>query len=88
MLKLAVVSSISKIDDETLSNGRRPSRTRIAEPDIDFVTLASMTEGYSASDLIDLVGSATQQAIIRSARSGDNHVRFLILHSVRTGIIS
>jgi SpoVK/Ycf46/Vps4 family AAA+-type ATPase len=39
--------------------------------ELDYVTLASMTEGYTAADLKDLVGSALQQAIIRCAQSED-----------------
>lgn len=35
---------------------------------LDYVTLASTTEGYSISDLRDLTHAATQQAIIRSTK--------------------
>lgn len=69
------------VDEESeLASRRRSSRSVPAkeaesgESALDFVTLGSMTEGYSAADLIDLVGSATQQAMIRSARSGDSQV--------------
>ncbi|WWC88849.1 uncharacterized protein L201_003764 [Kwoniella dendrophila CBS 6074] len=41
------------------------------EEDIDYVTLGGMTEGYSISDLVDLVGNATQQSIIRSVKSNE-----------------
>ncbi|KAI9631847.1 putative peroxisome biosynthesis protein PAS1 [Dioszegia hungarica] len=54
----------------SLADGRCSAES--GESALDFVTLGSMTEGYSAADLIDLVGSATQQAMIRSARSGDS----------------
>ncbi|KAK6908369.1 hypothetical protein I203_102370 [Kwoniella mangroviensis CBS 8507] len=41
------------------------------EDDVDYVTLGGMTEGYSISDLVDLVGNAVQQSIVRSIKSGD-----------------
>ncbi|OCF73124.1 peroxin-1 [Kwoniella mangroviensis CBS 8886] len=41
------------------------------EDDVDYVTLGGMTEGYSISDLVDLVGNAVQQGIVRSIKSGD-----------------
>jgi len=47
-----------------LANGDKPQ-------EMDYVTLASMTEGYTAADLKDLVGSALQQAIIRCAQSDE-----------------
>jgi peroxin-1 len=37
---------------------------------VDYVTLASKTEGYSISDLRDLVANTTQQAIIRQTGEG------------------
>lgn len=40
--------------------------------ELDYVTLASMTEGYTASDLKDLVGGALQQAVIRSTQSEES----------------
>jgi peroxin-1 len=68
---------MTKIQEGLESNSvRRNSRKSVSSADIDYVTLASMTEGYSISDLIDLVGSATQQAMIRSTKSGDGHVSF------------
>ncbi|KAK4686120.1 peroxin-1, partial [Tremellales sp. Uapishka_1] len=42
--------------------------------DLDFITLASMTEGYSASDLNDLVSGAKQQAVIRYTRAPDGEL--------------
>jgi peroxin-1 len=41
-----------------------------AEQPLNFVALATETEGYSATDLQDLVGRAVHQAVVRS--SGDN----------------
>ena len=52
---------------KVLVNGDTPQQ-------LDYVTLASMTEGYTAADLKDLVGSALQQAVIRCAQS-DEEVR-------------
>lgn len=43
----------------------------ISKSELDYVTLASVTEGYTASDLKDLVGGALQQAVIRSTQSGE-----------------
>lgn len=42
---------------------------------LDYVLLGSMTEGYSVSDLSDLVQGATQQAIIRCTKSEEIDVR-------------
>lgn len=78
MLRLAVSNSLVKIDAGSEPTFGRKTIVEAKKPDIDFVTLASMTEGYSASDLIDLVGSATQQAMMRSAQSGDDQVSCLI----------
>lgn len=44
---------------------------------LDYVSLASMTDGYTAADMKDLVSGATQQAIIRCAKSGENDVSFV-----------
>jgi peroxin-1 len=43
---------------------------KVTEPtsELDYVTLAGLTEGYSASDLNDFVTGANQQAMIRCAR--------------------
>ncbi|WVQ65961.1 uncharacterized protein L199_004139 [Kwoniella botswanensis] len=41
------------------------------EGNVDYITLGGMTEGYSISDLVDLVGNTTQQSIVRSIKSGD-----------------
>jgi hypothetical protein len=43
---------------------------------LDFVTLAGMSEGYSASDLSDLVSGASQQAMIRCSKTGDMSVSY------------
>jgi peroxin-1 len=48
----------------------------MSDHDIDFVTLASKTEGYSISDLGDLVNNASQQAIIRSTRENSGDVSY------------
>jgi peroxin-1 len=42
-----------------------------AEVELDYVTLASMTEGYTASDLKDLVGGALQQAVVRCTQANE-----------------
>lgn len=45
------------------------SRVVVSEhAELDYVTLATLTEGYSASDLNDFVTGANQQAMIRCAR--------------------
>lgn len=44
---------------------------------MDFVTLASKTEGYSISDLGDLVNNALQQSMIRSAKEELDDVSYL-----------
>lgn len=41
---------------------------------LDYVTLASTTEGYSIADLHDLVSAASQQSIIRSAKNAAPNV--------------
>jgi len=41
-----------------------------AESPLNFVALATETEGYSATDLQDLVARAVHEALVRS--SGDN----------------
>jgi peroxin-1 len=41
---------------------------------LDYVTLAQLTEGYSASDLNDFVTSALQQSMIRGAKEGNMDV--------------
>lgn len=38
--------------------------------ELDYVTLSTLTEGYSSSDLNDFVTGASQQAMIRCARDG------------------
>ncbi|EIW73576.1 hypothetical protein TREMEDRAFT_67430 [Tremella mesenterica DSM 1558] len=42
-----------------------PKAWGISHIGLDLITLTSMTEGYSTSDLVDLVSAATQQAMIR-----------------------
>ena len=41
---------------------------------LDFVTLASKTEGYSISDLGDLVNNTLQQSMIRTSRDDSDNV--------------
>jgi peroxin-1 len=48
----------------------------MSDNDIDFVTLASKTEGYSISDLGDLANNASQQAIIRSSKESPGDVSY------------
>lgn len=48
----------------TLVNG-----TRHEAGQLDYVTLGGMTEGYSVTDLQDLVSNALQQGIIRQSGS-------------------
>ena len=45
---------------------------------LDFVTLASKTEGYSISDLGDLVNNTLQQAMIRSSKDDMDSVSYQI----------
>ncbi|WVW84469.1 hypothetical protein I302_106503 [Kwoniella bestiolae CBS 10118] len=40
-----------------------------SEDVVDYITLGGLTEGYSISDLVDLVGNATQHSIIRSVKA-------------------
>ncbi len=47
------------------------SEARETSASLDFVTLGSMTEGYTAADLRDLVSSALQQAVIRSTQADE-----------------
>lgn len=56
---------------------------------LDYVLLGGMTEGYSISDLSDLVQGATQQAVIRCTKSGETDVcpsPFLFLSRIVVGI--
>lgn len=58
---------------ELLVQRQTPSSTAGGDrAELDYVTLASMTEGYTASDLKDLVGGALQQAVIRGAQSDED----------------
>jgi peroxin-1 len=41
---------------------------------LDYVTLASMTDGYMVTDMKDLVSGAMQQAIMRAAKTGTDSV--------------
>jgi hypothetical protein len=43
---------------------------------LDFVTLASKTEGYSISDLGDLVNNTLQQSMIRSSKDDIDSVSY------------
>jgi hypothetical protein len=43
---------------------------------LDFVTLASKTEGYSISDLGDLVNNTLQQLMIRSSKDDTEPVSY------------
>jgi hypothetical protein len=43
---------------------------------LDFVTLASKTEGYSISDLSDLVNNTLQQSMIRSSKDDTGSVSY------------
>jgi peroxin-1 len=45
---------------------------------VDYVTLASKTEGYSISDLGDLVNNTLQQCMIRSSKGDLDHVSCLL----------
>ena len=45
-----------------------------ASESLDFVTLASKTEGYSISDLGDLVNNTLQQSMIRTSRDDSDNV--------------
>lgn len=54
---------------------RRDERGEDTGDGLDYVLLGSMTEGYSISDLSDLVQGATQQAIIRCTKSRETDVR-------------
>ncbi|TYJ52064.1 hypothetical protein B9479_007341 [Cryptococcus floricola] len=44
------------------------------EEEMDYVVLGGMTEGYAMSDLNDLLVGATQQAVIRTTKSGETNV--------------
>jgi hypothetical protein len=46
---------------------------------LDFVTLASKTEGYSISDLGDLVNNTLQQSMIRSSKDDIDSVSYQCL---------
>lgn len=46
-----------------------------SESDLNYVTLSTLTEGYSASDLNDFVTGASQQAMIRCIRDGSENSR-------------
>lgn len=59
---------ISGNPQERLSLGTPTILNDSEGPELDHVTLASTTEGYSISDLKDLVHAATQQAVIRGLK--------------------
>jgi hypothetical protein len=46
---------------------------------LDFVTLASKTEGYSISDLGDLVNNTLQQSMIRSSKEDTDSVSYHLI---------
>jgi len=55
--------------------------------ELDYVTLASMTEGYTVSDMKDLVGGALQQAVIRCTQSKEEVSAWVLKSSVRRLIV-
>ena len=59
-----------------LEHGSEPTTPLVNgdSSELDCVTLASITEGYTASDMRDLVEGAQQQAVIRTSQSGDSRV--------------
>jgi len=58
------------------------------EGGLDFVTLASKTEGYSISDLSDLVNNTLQQSMIRSSKDDTDSVSYhLIFHCELTIVL-
>jgi SpoVK/Ycf46/Vps4 family AAA+-type ATPase len=59
-----LVKGISSLDSQT---------------DVDYVTLASKTEGYSISDLGDLINNTLQQCMIRSAKEDLSVVSYFLL---------
>jgi hypothetical protein len=58
---------------------------RVSDPNkggqegLDFVTLASKTEGYSISDLGDLVNNTLQQSMIRLSKDDIDSVSYQCL---------
>ena len=54
---------------------------------LDFVTLASKTEGYSISDLGDLVNNTLQQSIIRSSKDDIDSVSYHCLFNRELTIV-
>lgn len=59
------------------SNGLVPNGGHASEGVLDFVTLASTTEGYSIADLKDLTLAATQQSSIRNLKDNATGVSIL-----------
>jgi hypothetical protein len=57
---------------------------------LDFVTLASKTEGYSISDLGDLVNNTLQQSMIRSSKEDTDSVsyHYLFDRKLTTALVS
>ncbi|CAD6586363.1 MAG: Peroxisome biosynthesis protein pex1 [Tremellales sp. Tagirdzhanova-0007] len=51
-----------------------PPHAKEHSPELDYVTLAGMSEGYTASDISDLVEGAMQQAIIHSGEAKDSRI--------------
>ncbi|WWD18315.1 hypothetical protein CI109_102765 [Kwoniella shandongensis] len=67
ILQSLIESRVERASSEKQVNGN-------SETELDYVSLGNLTEGYSASDLSDLVGGATQQAIIRCSKGGESKV--------------
>jgi len=54
---------------------------------LDFVTLASKTEGYSISDLGDLVNNTSQQSMIRSSKDDIDSVSYRFILNCELTIV-
>lgn len=65
------VKPLSKDTRSQVLAGLVASKIDGGEDALDYVTLAGMTEGYSVTDLQDLLGNTLQQAIIRHGYSVD-----------------
>ncbi|RXK38546.1 hypothetical protein M231_04178 [Tremella mesenterica] len=68
VIEKQLCSTTSELPDENI----HPKAWGTANTGLDLITLASMTEGYSTSDLVDLVSAATQQAMIRLHHSPED----------------
>lgn len=80
ILRLAVGDDLDLRTNTTAAGPSAPTQ----QTSLDYVTLASMTEGYSAADLYDLVASARQRAIVRQVRSGENSVSAKVSDGIYT----